>query len=191
MSFWEIYHNPKRSDPKMKIDQFSLMQLLGNGSYGRVVLAQQKRTKQTYAIKILNIQKIIKKHQVEHTNNEKRIMFACDHANIIRIHACFKDSINLYYLLDVYPAGDFYTLLNAHTYFDENHAKFYAANVYLAFEYLHENNVVYRDLKPENLLVSNTGYLVLTDFGFAKCLSEANCARTYSICGTGDYFSPE
>jgi protein kinase A len=142
-------------------------------------------------MKILNMKKVVRKQQVEHTLDEKRILFACNHPNIVKIHSCFKDLMNLYFLLDLHLFGDLYNLLRSKKRFDEEDAKFYAANVFLALEYLHGNNVIYRDLKPENLLVSNKGYLVLTDFGFAKCFSDASSAHTSSICGTPDYFSPE
>lgn len=66
--------------------------------------------------------------------------------------------------------------------------RFYAATVTLCFEYLHSKNIIFRDLKPENLLIGNDGYLKLTDFGFAKILNEG---RTFTICGTPEYIAPE
>lgn len=66
--------------------------------------------------------------------------------------------------------------------------RFYAATVTLCFEYLHNKNIIFRDLKPENLLIGNDGYLKLTDFGFAKILNEG---RTFTICGTPEYIAPE
>lgn len=67
------------------------------------------------------------------------------------------------------------------------HAKFYAGSVTLMFEYLHSKHIIYRDLKPENLLIAQTGYLRLTDFGFAKYCE----GRTYTLCGTPEYLAPE
>ena len=66
--------------------------------------------------------------------------------------------------------------------------RFYAANVVLCFEYLHLKNIIYRDLKPENLIIAGDGYLKLIDFGFAKVLNEG---RTFTICGTPEYIAPE
>ena len=70
---------------------------------------------------------------------------------------------------------------------DSDHSKFYAAQVTLMLEYMHSKNIIYRDLKPENLLIDVTGYLKLTDFGFAKVVG----SRTYTLCGTPEYLAPE
>ena len=73
--------------------------------------------------------------------------------------------------------------------FDENRAKFYAAEIILALEYLHKMGVVYRDLKPENILMDDEGHICLADFGMAKQLKEGE--KTYSVVGTPEYLSPE
>jgi len=84
--------------------------------------------------------------------------------------------------------GDLFGILREKTLFDENYARFYAACVISAFEYMHSKNIIYRDLKPENLLIDKDGYLKVTDFGFAKDISGG---RTWTLCGTPDYLAPE
>ncbi len=66
-------------------------------------------------------------------------------------------------------------------------AQFYAAEVILALQHLHDHNIIYRDLKPENILLARDGHIRLTDFGFAKVVSEL----TWTLCGTPDYLAPE
>lgn len=83
--------------------------------------------------------------------------------------------------------ADLYTLIKRNHGFNETQAKFYAANVFLAFEYLHANKVIFRDLKPENVMIGANGYLKLIDFGFAKRIH----GLTRTLCGTPDYLSPE
>jgi len=83
--------------------------------------------------------------------------------------------------------GELFTVLRARTLFDEETARFFAASVVLAFEFMHDKNIIYRDLKPENLLLDHEGYLKVTDFGFAKEVT----GRTWMLCGTPDYLAPE
>jgi serine/threonine protein kinase len=84
--------------------------------------------------------------------------------------------------------GELFSVLRAKTFFDEHTARFFAAGVVLAFEYMHSKGIIYRDLKPENLLLDARGYLKITDFGFAKKVGDQ---RTWTLCGTPDYLAPE
>eukprot|EP00920_Eleutheroschizon_duboscqi_P012278 GHVT01029365.1.p1 GENE.GHVT01029365.1~~GHVT01029365.1.p1 ORF type:complete len:246 (+),score=38.71 GHVT01029365.1:1110-1847(+) len=99
----------------------------------------------------------------------------------------FKDECYLYLVLEFVVGGEFFTHLRRARRFDDATSKFYAAQVALMFEYLHSKQIVYRDLKPENLLLDSSGYLKLTDFGFAKTIE----FRTYTLCGTPEYIAPE
>ena len=177
-----------KADTNRRIDQFSLLRTVGRGSFGRVLLCFHKETKKFYAAKVLAKERLFKNRQIEHTINEKNVLNACDHPNIVKLFYTFKDNSNLYLIVEFACHGDLYAFLKRQKCFDESLSKFYAANIYLALEYLHINNIVYRDLKPENILITSNGYLKLTDFGFAKRI-ENN--RTYTLCGTPDYLSPE
>jgi len=95
----------------------------------------------------------------------------------------------LYFLMEPCLGGELFTILRRRRLFPESTARFYAAHVVLAFEYMHSKQTVYRDLKPENLLLDNKGYLKLTDFGFAKQLKTQQ--QTWTLCGTPEYLSPE
>ena len=90
-------------------------------------------------------------------------------------------------VLEYIVGGEFFTHLRKAGRFDNNTAKFYAAHVVLIFEFLHGKDFIYRDLKPENLLLDSTGYLKITDFGFAKRVA----FKTYTLCGTPEYIAPE
>lgn len=180
--------HPMKSNPHLQVSDFSLITTLGQGSFGRVLLAICKNKKKFYAIKVMDKEHIIEHRQKEHTFSEKNILSSCDHPNIIKMYSCFKDNTYLYFVLELLCQSDLYALLKKQKYgFDENQARFYAANIFLALEYLHENNVIYRDLKPENILISTNGYLKLSDFGFAKRIRD----KTLTLCGTPDYISPE
>jgi len=93
----------------------------------------------------------------------------------------------LYFQLEYINGGELFTYLRTEGRLTPQHSKFYAGSVTLMFEYLHAKHIIYRDLKPENLLIAQTGYLRLTDFGFAKYCE----GRTYTLCGTPEYLAPE
>ena len=95
----------------------------------------------------------------------------------------------MYMYIDFIKAGDLMKVLNKFKQLEPGHAMFYAAQIVLCLEYLHGKNLVYRDLKPENVLVDSTGYLKLADFGFIKEVKPDD--RTYTFCGTPEYIAPE
>lgn len=175
------------SKGKYSLADFRILRTLGTGSFGRVHLVRSAHNGRYYAIKVLKKQQVVKMKQVEHTNDERRMLKLVEHPFLIRMWGTFQDSRNLFMVMDYIEGGELFSLLRKSQRFPNPVAKFYAAEVTLAVEYLHSHDIIYRDLKPENILLDRNGHIKITDFGFAKEVSTV----TWTLCGTPDYIAPE
>uniref|UniRef100_A0A915KRY2 Protein kinase domain-containing protein n=1 Tax=Romanomermis culicivorax TaxID=13658 RepID=A0A915KRY2_ROMCU len=173
--------------PEPDVNRYDRICTLGVGTFGRVTLVRLKNTVQYYALKSMNIRHIVENEQEDHVNSERKILEMIDHPFITKLYWAYKDKKFLYMLFDYMPGGELFSYLRSNGYFANETARFYAAEILLALEHLHSKSIVYRDLKPENLLLDAQGHLVLIDFGFAKVLRD----RTWTICGTAEYLAPE
>uniref|UniRef100_A0A914H1W6 cAMP-dependent protein kinase catalytic subunit n=1 Tax=Globodera rostochiensis TaxID=31243 RepID=A0A914H1W6_GLORO len=160
---------------------------IGTGAFGRVQLCQHRRTGKYYALKSMYMPTIIERKQVEHVHQEKRILQNLAHPFIVRLWDTAKDRANLYMVMEFLPGGELFAYFRALRKFSSTVVKFYSAEIILALEYLHSKQIAYRDLKPENLMVSIHGHIKLTDFGFAKVIQN----KSYTLCGTPSYLAPE
>ena len=138
-------------------------------------------------MKVLNKSEVVQLKQVDHVYSELCILSEVNHPFIIEMKGFGQDQINLYFLQEYLPGGDLNNLILAKGFIPYEHAKFYAAQISLIFKYLHEIRIIYRDLKPENLVLNQNGFLKIIDFGFAKKIE----GKTYTMCGTPNYMAPE
>lgn len=173
----------------IKMEDLETLGTLGKGSFGHVTLVKWRKSPdgETFALKAVSKAQIVETGQQGHIMSEKKVMSTMKHPFLVCLHATFKDADRLYFLLDPILGGELFTILRKRRYFSEDTARFYAAHVVDAFQYMHDRDTVYRDLKPENLLLDADGYMKVTDFGFAKKLR----GRTWTLCGTPDYLAPE
>jgi serine/threonine protein kinase len=175
------------SRTKIPFGDLKVLGTLGKGSFGHVQLVADPQGN-TYALKAVSRAQIVATGQQGHIMSEKRVMEKFDHPFLVKLFATYKDQNRLYFLLEPSLGGELFSVLRMKTLFDEDTARFCAGCVLLAFEYMHGMDIVYRDLKPENLLLDEKGYIKVTDFGFAKDISGG---RTWTLCGTPDYLAPE
>ncbi|XP_023330907.1 protein kinase DC2 [Eurytemora carolleeae] len=162
-----------------QLEDFDVIKTIGTGTFARVCLCRERSNREYFALKILAIHDVIRLKQVEHVKNEK---------NILKGHSdYFQDRSFLYMLFPYVCGGELFSYLRSAGRFNSSTTFFYSAEIVSALDYLHSLSIVYRDLKPENLLLDKEGHLKITDFGFAKRISD----RTWTLCGTPEYLAPE
>uniref|UniRef100_A0A915C3B6 cGMP-dependent protein kinase n=1 Tax=Parascaris univalens TaxID=6257 RepID=A0A915C3B6_PARUN len=174
----------------LQLHQLQRLVTLGVGGFGRVdLVCVDGDESRTYALKAVGKQHVVDMRQQEHIFSERNIMVQAQSQFIIRMYRTFRDTRYVYMLLEACLGGELWTLLRTQKYFNDESARFYVACVVEAFDYLHQRHIAYRDLKPENCLLDERGYLKLIDLGFAKKLEKGR--KTWTFCGTPEYVAPE
>eukprot|EP00977_Amphora_coffeiformis_P015355 scaffold4510_cov183-Amphora_coffeaeformis.AAC.40 len=173
------------------VDSFEMHKLIGIGSFGKVYLSIEISSGELCALKVLKKESLIKRNQVQSIGLECRILESFKHPFIVGMRSAFQSKDNLYLVLDFCPGGDLFFHLGKLRKLSEERARFYAAEIILAISYLHSLDVIYRDLKPENLLLDAQGHIRLTDFGLSKDGVSNSSSGANTFCGTPEYLAPE
>ncbi len=179
----------KCAEAGISLTSFSLLKTVGKGSFGKVYQVRKKDTGKIYAMKVLNKERVIARKQYEHTLSERRILEEMEHPFLVSLQFAFQSGSKLYMVFDFFNGGELYHYLSRGR-FTEERARFYAAEIAMGIAHLHENGIIYRDLKPENLLLDDSGHIRITDFGLSK-ENVADDDTVKSICGTPEYLAPE
>lgn len=176
---------------RMTIADFDLLKVLGKGSFGKVMLVRRKG--KLYALKSLRKAKLVQRHQLGHTATERTVLQEIHCPFLVHLCYAFQTVEKLYMVLDYVGGGELFFWLKKEKRFSENRCRLYAAEISIALECMHQANIVYRDLKPENVLLDSAGHVKLTDFGLAKSgVYSMNGTRgTMTFCGTPEYLAPE
>ncbi|KAJ0408871.1 hypothetical protein ATCC90586_007969 [Pythium insidiosum] len=180
-----------RKKEKVSLDDFIMIKVIGKGSFGKVLLVKKKDSGLVYAMKVLRKENIIKRNQVEHTRTERHVLGYVRHPFIVGLNYAFQTDEKLYFVLDYCAGGELFFHLGKVQRFPEHRARFYAAEITLAIEYVHNLDIIYRDLKPENVLLDANGHIRLTDFGLSKEGIQDDFSGANSFCGTPEYLAPE
>ncbi|KAH8104491.1 hypothetical protein BXZ70DRAFT_1047582 [Cristinia sonorae] len=169
---------PATRKRKVGLDDFNFLAVLGKGNFGKVMLAEEKKSSHLYAIKVLKKEFIIDNDEVESTRSEKRVFLAAArerHPFLLGLHSCFQTETRVYFVMEQ---------------FSLRQAKFYASEVLLALEYFHANGIVYRDLKLDNILLTLDGHVKVADYGLCKEDMWFG-STTSTFCGTPEFMAPE
>jgi len=178
----------KRLPDLVAREDLQLRGRLGTGGFGVVDLAVDRLTKQQYALKRIIREKITEPYLQGQILNEKLILSICHSPFVVRLFGTFRDATTLAFLLELAPCGDLMdALYNHELHGNAQSARFFIAGILLAIGHLHDLQIRYRDLKPENVLLDADGWPKLTDFGFAKIASD----KSFTCCGTPCYMAPE
>lgn len=186
-TFQQVHKNAKKEDAKL--EDFEMMRIVGKGTFGKVFQVMHKKTKKVYAMKCIRKDVVLENEQMDSLKLEKEILYSIEHPFIVGMDYVFENNLRIFFLMDFIEGGELFRHLVQVRRFPEDQARFMIAQVAIALGHLHEKNIVYRDLKPENVLFNRDGYLLLADFGLATKVDKDKLAT--SFCGTAEYLSPE
>uniref|UniRef100_A0A671TRV6 non-specific serine/threonine protein kinase n=1 Tax=Sparus aurata TaxID=8175 RepID=A0A671TRV6_SPAAU len=179
-----------KSGTKVTMSDFEYLKLLGKGTFGKVILVKEKSMGVHYAMKILRKEVIIAKDEVAHTVTESRVLQNTRHPFLTTLKYAFQTHDRLCFVMEYANGGELFFHLSRERVFTEDRARFYGAEIVSALEYLHSRDVVYRDLKLENLMLDKDGHIKITDFGLCKEGITPD-ATMKTFCGTPEYLAPE
>ncbi|KJE98284.1 AGC/PKN protein kinase [Capsaspora owczarzaki ATCC 30864] len=176
----------------LSVDDFEMLSVLGKGHFGKVMLAENRKTKDVVAIKALKKCDVLARDEVESIATEKNIFMLVSRAKhpfLVNLYGCFQTPEYLCFVMEFATGGDLMMHIHEEI-FDEERARYYASEVILGLEYLHDHGVIYRDLKLDNLLLDKDGHVKIADFGLCK-ENMFHGTRTSTFCGTPEFIAPE
>jgi serine/threonine protein kinase len=171
------------------MDDFTIISVIGRGLYGKVMLCEHHETKERVAIKTVHKSRLVQSNKVHTIMTERKILSRVNHPFIVSLKFAFQTPAKFYLGMEYAEGGELFYFLQKHGLPTLEDLRLYTAELMLALDYLHHQGIVYRDIKPENILLDAQGHIKLTDFGLSKELRRGAEASTF--CGTSDYIAPE
>ena len=179
--------NPFASMPRIKFDDFEVISVIGEGSFGKMRLVKLKGSPTLYALKSMRLRDLIEKQILGYVQNECQALTKIKSDYITKAYVTFTDDKHIYIVMDFLPGGELFKRIETEGHFEIDRIRLYSAQIALGISDLHQQKIIHRDLKPENILFDADGYLHIADFGYAK----ATHGPTGTILGTSLYMAPE
>lgn len=180
-------------DGQYRLEDFELLRVIGRGSYAKVLMVELKQTKRIYAMKVIKKEMFInnENEDIDCIQTEKHVFeTASNYPFLVGLHSCFQNESRLFFVIEFVRGGDLMYHMQRRRRLQEHEARFYAAEISLALDYLHIRGIIYRDLKLDNVLLDHEGHIKLTDYGMCK-EGMRKGEKTSTFCGTPNYISPE
>ena len=174
-------------DDSVTLDQLTYLVTLGSGSYGNVTLVKNNKKNYLYALKNISNKQILYNQLSDNLDLEKGILLRIDHPFIVKLVKTLKDERFIYFLMDYIRGKELFDVIRDIGILTKSQTLFYGASIMLAVKYLHQRKFIYRDIKPENVMVLENGYIKIIDFGTAKEID----GKTKTTMGTPHYMAPE
>jgi len=180
---------------KVGKDDFDYLRVVGEGAHAKVMQVREKKTGKMLAMKVLNKRKVIDMGQVDNIMIERRVLEQINNPFFVNLHHAFQTRDKLYLLLDFCNGGELFYHMKNEVRFSISRVRLYVAEIACGLDHMHSMGIIYRDLKPENLLIDLQGHIRFADFGMCKraLMGDLGTARerAVSVCGTPEYMAPE
>ncbi|XP_069691526.1 atypical protein kinase C-like isoform X5 [Periplaneta americana] len=179
------------SQRQYSLVDFELIRVIGRGSYAKVLMVELKKTHRIYAMKVIKKALVTDDEDIDWVQTEKHVFeTASNHPFLVGLHSCFQTPSRLFFVIEFVRGGDLMFHMQRQRRLPEEHARFYAAEISLALNFLHDKGIIYRDLKLDNVLLDHEGHIKLTDYGMCKeGIRPGDTTSTF--CGTPNYIAPE
>lgn len=190
---YDGFDSDDSEDDQYRLNDFELLGVVGRGSYAKVLMVELKKTKRIYAMKVIKKEMFVNSYDedIDWVQTEKHVFeTASNFPFLVGLHSCFQNKSRLFFVIDFVRGGDLMYHMQMRRRLQEHEARFYAAEISLALDYLHTRGIIYRDLKLDNVLLDHEGHIKLTDYGMCKEGMKKG-EKTSTFCGTPNYISPE